>query len=858
MSFRIRPCRLPLALILMLLLAIEPALWGCSSTTDPPPPEDPIETASSEGTVDESAIGGEDLEVVSVWDEAQAVDDNGEFDIVVSTEGTQLLMVQDESENVRGLALSMPDGQRGVFEELRFDATSTLLSLLMMTPGILTVDPTEASARREELQDLPEYEIALTLFEDQLPERTLHDLLELDSVNDALEACVIAWASRHRDRIHPPRFPERDSGFNVSIQDDSDPASTQVQLANAAWRFINVHRRDLDAQGHELGVVEIADGIDSMNGAEPIGWGSVFTWNLGNPTIGADEVDFDPSSEVAQAEYWAIGMGWGPESLNLPSSMDGGYVDAVALTIAWYMVFPLIDLFLGAAHLLELGGEGLTLAWSVISGLDTANISEASSSAEIITATIDVAFACISMLAVAGAAGGLMGISAPVWVVIGVVIAAFGAGFALANAVLAVDSWIEVPNVTMDVVYNGSTIDIVVTTPSSSTIWHHGQTDCIVEWIPSAASTIHADLFRDGEAIDIFHDWTENDGHLVRMEPIPESWGTSANFQIRMWDEDSNSGMSVPFEIRHSLPPPIDFVLIEAGSFWMGSPEDELGAESREWPRHQVTLTKSFLMQSTEVTNQQYMEMAQWAFNHDPPLITATYTAIRDAMGSTPWHLFRFDEEWCEIAFDENTGQFYLWDAGYGINPDHPVKGVTWYGAAAYCDWMSLQAGLEQAYNHYTWQCNGNDPYSAEGYRLPTEAEWEYACRAGGTTAFTNGPITYSYCNPLDPVLDEVGWYCGNSSEWTHPVSQKFPNAWGLYDMHGNCAELCNDWFKEDYYSDPGSDYDPVGPSNGTRRVKRGMYWSSSAKSCRSAYRDWRGPSAPYWDVGFRLARSAE
>ena len=117
-------------------------------------------------------------------------------------------------------------------------------------------------------------------------------------------------------------------------------------------------------QGQELSVEAIADGINSMNGARPIGWGSIFTWTLGDPTHESDVVDFSSGSGIAQSQYWAVGLGWGSGSMTLPASIDSGYGDAIALTMTWYLVFPLIDLFLGAAHLFELGGEGLQGPWN--------------------------------------------------------------------------------------------------------------------------------------------------------------------------------------------------------------------------------------------------------------------------------------------------------------------------------------------------------------------------------------------------------------------------------------------------------------------------------------------------------------
>jgi len=136
-------------------------------------------------------------------------------------------------------------------------------------------------------------------------------------------------------------------------------------------------------------------------------------------------------------------------------------------------------------------------------------------------------------------------------------------------------------------------------------------------------------------------------------------------------------------------------------------------------------------------------------------------------------------------------------------------------------------------------------------YRLPKEAEWEYACRAGTTTPLCNGEISEPYC-AHDPILSEVGWYCGNSSRKSRPVAQKSPNAWGLYDMHSNVSEWCQDWYGE-YDSD--SRTDPCGPESAFGKVVRGGSWLSNAKNCRSASRfNWL-PEAGIEFIGFRLVK---
>ena len=145
----------------------------------------------------------------------------------------------------------------------------------------------------------------------------------------------------------------------------------------------------------------------------------------------------------------------------------------------------------------------------------------------------------------------------------------------------------------------------------------------------------------------------------------------------------------------------------------------------------------------------------------------------------------------------------------------------------------------------------GKGIYLCKGYRLPTEAEWEYAYRAGTTTAFYNGGITN--CGSKDPNLDKIGWYNQNSSSMTHPVGKKAPNAWGLYDMAGNVWEWCHDWYAA---YPPTSVTDPVGSSSGSSRVKRGGSYPHSAIDARAAERTSFYPNGRFGYNGFRLCRS--
>ncbi len=313
---------------------------------------------------------------------------------------------------------------------------------------------------------------------------------------------------------------------------------------------------------------------------------------------------------------------------------------------------------------------------------------------------------------------------------------------------------------------------------------------------------------------------------------------TSGTGKHIVWDAgvDYPDGLGDDFVVRVTAcdSSELDMVLVPAGSFIMGDGAAPCGVDERE-----ITLTRDFYLGQHEVTNQEYLEAVQWA--HDHGYVTATTSSVRDNLDGSTVELLDLDDPHCEIAF--SGGVFSL------VNPDHPVIEITWSGAARYCDWLSLMSGLSRAYAHSgDWSCNGGDPYGASGYRLPTDAEWEYAAQDDAERVYPWGS------EPPSCVLANYSGCVG----WTSPVGScpAGDSALGLSDMAGNVFELCNEWRVCELGTLPATD--PVGPGSGSTRVLHGGSWESGDSSLRCAARNHTYPSTSNQIQGLRVARTID
>jgi formylglycine-generating enzyme required for sulfatase activity len=280
---------------------------------------------------------------------------------------------------------------------------------------------------------------------------------------------------------------------------------------------------------------------------------------------------------------------------------------------------------------------------------------------------------------------------------------------------------------------------------------------------------------------------------LLLVEPGPVAWGPP------LYQKAS------PRAWRNSLG--MEFVRLPAGRFRLGSP-DGVG-HSSEHPRHEVALSRPFHMGKTPVTTREFRAFVQ-ATGYKTEAERSGGATVPTPDGRAG---LKADANWTSPGFVQTDRE--------------PVVCVSWNDAQAFIAWLNAKEGTK-------------------AYRLPTEAEWEYACRAGSEAAYGFGD---------DPnLLVLYAWTEATSGGRTHPVGLKKANAWGLFDMHGHVWQWCQDWFDEKTY---GATLvkDPTGAATGQIRVMRGGSWYSHADRCRAAFRGGNAPTSRFSFVGFRVVK---
>ena len=300
---------------------------------------------------------------------------------------------------------------------------------------------------------------------------------------------------------------------------------------------------------------------------------------------------------------------------------------------------------------------------------------------------------------------------------------------------------------------------------------------------------------------------------------------------------------------------PEDMVYISDGTFQMGDSFREAGSDER--PVHTVTLD-SFFMGKYEVTNQQYCDYLNSAYPGQIKVVSGVVYASSDDPCDYRYCDTNSADAVCQI--DYSGGVFSVRTKGGRNMSNDPMVEVGWYGSVAYCNWRSQQEGYEACYNLSTWVCD----FNKNGYRLATEAEWEYAARGGlsGKRFPWGDTITHSQANyfssggqsyDITPTQGYHPTWNDGIHPYTSPVGSFSANGYGVYDMEGNVWEWCNDWYSGTYYSfSPPSN--PTGPASGPWRVLRGGCYIYDAFLCRVAFRsDSFTYNHHYYCSGFRV-----
>lgn len=358
----------------------------------------------------------------------------------------------------------------------------------------------------------------------------------------------------------------------------------------------------------------------------------------------------------------------------------------------------------------------------------------------------------------------------------------------------------------------------------------------------------------DSDQDELEYEWISSEGSFPEgsagNSALWEAPQTTGTYTISVIVNDgiaSSEGFTEVTVIE--LAEPGEMIFVPNGTFMMGS-DSNLWPE--EQPRHHVTLTHDFYLGACEITNEEYRTAVQWAYEQG--LVTVSNLYGEPHVVGYGHGLLEMEWPFCEISFIDSL--FTLTGVAFGdytgqSSTIHPVKYVSWYGAACYCDWLSEMEGLPPFYQGEWDQTEEHNPYLSEGYRLPTEAEREYVAQYNDDRRYPWGDTC--------PNCEYANYHTlGDCVGWTAPVDSypRGASQLGLMNMGGNLGEWVGDWYGT-YSSEPQTD--PLGFPNNEHggRVGRGGSWHGSSEGMLCGHRGESGPQETSDTIGFRVCRTA-
>lgn len=457
---RLKRLRLCAAGLLTLLICVQSCLIGCSDKKSQTPEDKPdeIPVVDVVGSVDRTEIGGDGLTVHSIWGSDSTVTETGNFTVTVSDSGSQILLITDSEQSIRGCAISVPGYTSASGDSIHAGAESTALSLLLMTPGIAESRPSQTATRLQELRGLSSFPQLVSLLKSRLVESSLDEITSDSTVFAAYFDCASEWFAQ--ERLGAAKRSGSGQGissqiFDASVTDSQNQASVRVSLRNKAMRYVNVYRRTILTDGNSTTT-------PVFRGSESAMAGPSFDDYFYHGVRTAQKDDFaDFRCNVDQIQYWVAGVGFQPATIpgpyaDIDPEFDKYLLEADFRSVFEYMVKPLVSLMTGItfSFLVPNSKESRWLASAVqdvilqeawaryCAALNTGD------SRQISEALQSVAWEYLTAVVAAAALSGFLGIAAPIWGLLGFAITYWGILCAWGTITAALTYWSFSPRVT--------------------------------------------------------------------------------------------------------------------------------------------------------------------------------------------------------------------------------------------------------------------------------------------------------------------------------------------------------------------------------------------------------------------------